>query len=278
MILIADSGSSKTDWVLLTGSVNTSFSSKGYNPHFVDFDFIQKDLLSSLPEQANTEDISNIFFYGAGCVSIESQTKMIDVFQRIFPNSTAIVKSDLLAACRSLYGEEKGIAAILGTGSNCCYFDGNDMQQKNLSLGFLMGDEGSGGNISKRVLTKCLYYEIPEEISSEILGVKKEEHSSFISHLYSQERVNTFLASFLPKIIPFKDHPIIKKCIEDSFQSFFDNHANRYDKTLSISFVGSIAEIFQNEIRLIAEKNDFKVGKIIRKPIDGLLAYHESKL
>lgn len=278
MILIAESGSSKTDWVLLNDSAKIAFSSKGYNPHFVDLKYIQKDLLSSLPNLLKVEDVSKVFFYGAGCVSKESQTKMIAIFQSIFPKSCAFVESDLLAACRALYGEKKGIAAILGTGSNCCYYDGVKMNQERLSLGFLIGDEGSGGNISKKVLKKCLYHEIPEDISSKILGVKKDEYSSFISHLYTKDRVNSFLASFIPKIIPLKDHPTIKGCIEDSFQSFFNNHMSQYDNSIPISFVGSIADIFQDEINFIADKNGFKIGKIVRKPIADLVAFHENLL
>ncbi len=274
MILIADSGSSKTDWAAIHNNKQITFSSKGYNPHFVGAEFVTEDLNNSLPIDIHTEFVQQVFFYGAGCVSRESQEKLISIFKGVFKNADVSVRSDLLAACRALYGDEQGIAAILGTGSNCCFYNVESMTQKNLSLGFLMGDEGSGGNIAKRVLTKCLYHDLPDDISKDILGVNKEEYSSFITHLYHQSPVNTFIASFFPKVLNHKDNLQVKECIMDSLQSFFDNHANRYERAYPISFVGTIAEIFSEELKVLASKNGFQVGKIIRKPIDGLVQYH----
>jgi N-acetylglucosamine kinase-like BadF-type ATPase len=274
MILIADSGSTNSDWVLVNHKTHIPFYSKGYNPFYVDASFIQNDLTSNLPKEVNQNEVAEVHFYGAGCSSPAMNSIIEKALQVIFPQAKINVEHDLLASARALFNDESGVAAILGTGSNCAYYDGSVCHQITPSLGFLLGDEGAGSNIAKRVITKALYKQLPEVIISEILTEFNGDQSAFVKNLYEQKQVNTYVASFMKVIVKYREDEEIKEIVRASFTEFFENHVSNYKQTNQVGFVGSIAQIFKPELEGIAEKFQFSVGKTIQKPIDELVKYH----
>lgn len=273
MILIADSGSTKTDWIIIGESQEVSFKSAGYNPQVVNQEFVKSDLSSSFPALFNRDEIHKIYFYGAGCSSESSKIKMKRILASFFTKGEIEVQSDLLAACRSLLGDGKGIVGILGTGSNACYYNGESIVQKSTNLGYLMGDEGSGNEISRRIIKLCLYNKLDKAISSKIIPNDISENE-FVSSIYSQDRVNQYLASFMPKIYPFKDNSMIKSEIENSFRAYFENHISIYTETSDIYLTGSISALFRAELEDISMSFNKNLKKVIKSPIEGLKEYH----
>jgi glucosamine kinase len=220
MILIADSGSTNSDWVLIDNGIQVPFHSKGYNPFYVDASFIQDDLESNLPKEVNKQEVNEVHFYGAGCSSPTMNSIIEKALQEIFPQAEINVEHDLLASARALFNDESGVAAILGTGSNCTFYDGTKCHQITPSLGFLLGDEGAGSNIAKRVIIQALYKQLPEIIITEILSEFNGDSSAFVKNLYEQKQVNTYVASFMKVIVKYRDLEEVKSIVKASFTDF----------------------------------------------------------
>lgn len=273
MILIAESGSTKTDWIFIEGSNEISFKSQGYNPQIIDIDFLKQDLKSNIPGLINPVEISQLFFYGAGCSSESSKVKMRNMLLDYFPNATIDVQSDLLAACRALLGNKKGIIGILGTGSNSCYYDGENIIQKSTNLGYLMGDEGSGNEIAQRVIKLCLYNKLDKEISNQIIP-KNLSGNEFVGFIYSQDRINRYLASFMPKIYSFRNNPLIHSAIQGSLKSYIENHISIYTESSEVYLTGSIASLFEDELRSIMLEFDKVLVTVLKSPVDALKDFH----
>ena len=270
MIAIAESGSSKTDWLIIKDNQEITFQSKGYNPQFIDSAFIQNDLQALFSEGS---EVQHLFFYGAGCASSSSQEKMKSMLAEIFPSAEIEIESDLLAACRAMLGHSAGIVGILGTGSNCCYYNGKSIIQKTTNLGFLMGDEGSGNNIAKRVLRRCLYNDISEDIQIDILG-DSTNRNEFVTKIYNQDRINTYLATFMKKIYPHRNNTEIATEIKASFSEFFKHHVAKYIESNQLYLVGSISALFEDQIRAISVDYNKTLVSVSKSPINGLKEYH----
>ena len=270
MIAIAESVSSKTDWLIIKDDQEITFQSKGYNPQFIDSNFIQNDLHSHFPESSAIEQV---FFYGAGCASASSQDKMKNMLAEIFTSAEIEVESDLLAACRAMLGHSAGIVGILGTGSNCCYYDGKTISQKTTNLGFLMGDEGSGNNIAKRVLRKCLYNDISEHIQNDILG-EASNRNEFVTKIYNQDRINTYLASFMKKIYPHRNDAEVAIEVKASFSAFFKHHVAKYTESDKLYLVGSISTLIEDQLRDLSVDYNKTLVSVSKSPINGLKRHH----
>lgn len=283
MILIADSGSTKTDWRLIDHQKNIHQAySQGINPYFVSIQEITKiletELIPSLPNNIKNENIE-IYFYGAGCSSTEMCNGVKMAIQAVFKNAQIIVEHDLLAAARALCGYNEGIAAILGTGSNSCYYDGKVIIQNRPSLGFILGDEGSGAFLGKKLICDFLNEEMPIEIAEKIKEHYKITKDDVLENVYKKPFPSRYLASFSKFIYQNLKHEYCHQLVVDSFRLFFDRHICKYPRKgqLPLGIVGSVGFYFSNIISQIADEKGIPLGKILESPIEGLIHYHLEK-
>ena len=277
MILIADSGSTKTDWRLNDDKKQVhQFRTSGLNPYFLSSEEIAGKIQSELILPVSPDDIGEIFFYGAGCSSEEKCNEVERGMHKIFPKSKIVVQHDLLAACHALCGREEGIVAILGTGSNSCLYDGEKIVDQVPSLGFILGDEGSGTHIGKKILQSVYYRECPEHLAkrfNERFHLSKED---VLEAIYKKPLPNQYLASFTQFAFQNRNEPLISKMVYDSFTEFFDRHITKYNdyRKMKIHCTGSVGYNFADVLRRVAVEKGMQVGKITESPIAGLMLYH----
>jgi len=277
MILLADSGSTKTDWRLILDDGEThAFRTRGFNPNYQDSQEISKELRQELMPSLKDHLAENIYFYGAGCSSNEKQSIVRSALQDYFPNSKIEVQSDLIGAARALCGRQQGIACILGTGSGSCSWDGHKITEQIPSLGFILGDEGSGAWLGKKLITAFLRSKLPPKIHNDLKNsfhINKEE---ILNRINMEEIPSRYLAAFAKFYSAHLDDPYIFELAYKSFTDFAENYIIRYQgfRTKPVHFIGSIA--FHNKIILeqVAQNMNFKIEKIISNPIDGLIQYH----
>lgn len=276
MILLADSGSTKTSWCLTnSGNADFHFSTKGYNPYYLDSDYISESVKESLPKEINADLITEVNFYGAGCSSEKSHI-VESALKNTFVNAIVNVEIDLLAAARSVLGRNEGFVGILGTGTNSCLYDGNRITDIVDSLGFMMGDEGSGAYLGKKLLIAYSRGFLPADLTSSFFNIYKLTADDILNEVYASKMPNTFCASFCIFINGHISHPFIIDLIKSSFRDFFKNIVLHYPNYQNFSFncVGSIAYNFLSILKDVASEFNMKIGKIIRNPIEGLIHYH----
>lgn len=276
MILIADSGSTKTDWRLL-GSDNkiTSFQTIGFNPYHISEEAILKELNNS-GLIAIKDTVRELVFYGSGCSSPNKSKDIKTALQHFFTHTKITVYHDLLAAARALCGHEKGMVAILGTGSNTCLFDGKEIVKNVSALGYILGDEGSGAYIGKTFIQALLNNELIESIEKKFSQQYQLELPDILDAVYKKPLPNRFLAQFTKFVYEHKNVPEFAQIIDDCFVSFFEKHICKYDnyQQYPLNIVGSIGSVFKPEIEKVAARYSVKLGKVIQTPIDELVKYH----
>ncbi|MDD6052236.1 MAG: hypothetical protein PUB91_00290 [Bacteroidales bacterium] len=278
MILAADSGSTKTDWALLSaGKEPVFFKSAGLNPNFADMATAPGEILSALPAGICPEDVSGICFYGAGVNSVTAG-KMERMLRETFPSAGAIsVESDMLGAARALLGNEKGFVAILGTGSNSCLYDGEGICRNVPSLGFVLGDEGSGGAIGRMLLRDCLRGTMPEAFGSGFRDMLGMDAAGVIDRIYTRPRPNAFCASLARYALDRKDtDPYAAALVGGALRSFFSSVVSLYDGLDGLAFnaVGTVSRLCEKELMSLATEWGMKPGKVLGSPIEGLAAFH----
>ncbi len=277
MIFIVESGSTKSDWVLLDDKNNQTFySTMGFNPYFHSSEFIEEELRKNADIIGVSNEITRIYFYGAGCSSAELNKVVFDGLKKIFPLAEILVDHDLLACAYATYSGSPEISCIIGTGSNSCYFDGKEVSEVIPALGYILGDEGSGSYFGKKLLAAYLYYQLSPELAldlEETYGVTK---SNIISRVYQEPNANVYIASFMPFISKHADHPIFQKMVEAGLKHFMEVHVCCYPnyKEVEVNFVGSIAGIFRTELQLAADSLSIRIGHVIKSPVNGLVDYH----
>ncbi|MCX6230789.1 MAG: hypothetical protein NTZ33_04525 [Bacteroidetes bacterium] len=279
MILIADSGSTKTDWTLIIPEhENRSFQTIGMNPYFIDKEGIEKELEKNLLPFVNQQLITKVFFYGSGCSSIQKKDVIREPLEGFFRMAEVEVEHDLLAAARALCGKEAGIACILGTGSNSCLYDGNDILENVPSVGYLIGDEGAGVYIGKMFISAYLRDELPPDLKQAFESASPMRFENILDAIYKQAFPNRFLASFSTFIATQITHPYIYQLIFDSFNKFFLYQVSHYTgyKTQPLSCTGSVAYIYKDIFIKVAENWGVKVDKILKTPMEGLISYHKN--
>lgn len=280
MILIADSGSTKTDWRLWNPDNNEVFaySSAGLNPYFVNSKEIASVLNSTIPSHY-IDSISHIYFYGSGCGS-ENSKKTVEIgIKTIYKNAHIEVNHDLTGAARALLGKETGLVCILGTGANAGYYNGNRIEEEAVSFGFMLGDEGSGNHLGKLLLKSIFSNKAPQEIRVDFKEQFPElDLSNLLRHLYYLPSPNRFLASFSPFILKHKKNTFIQQIVHNSFNQFIDVFVEDLirKKDDKIVFQGSIAFYFQDEISQIFRTRGLNPVSFIDKPIDQLLKFHQN--
>lgn len=274
MKLIADCGSTKTDWALLrTGASPYFFKTKGYNPNYIGTEEIALDLRASLPKDTDPGEVSAVEFYGAG---INEKTAGIvrSALAQVFSQARNIVtESDLLGAAKALLGNSAGFAAILGTGANTCIYDGKKIQMNIASLGFLLGDEGSGAYIGKMLLRDYLRGNMPAEILSELRDKLQMTNTELVTKIYSEPKPNSFCAGFCDYIAENTEkHPYCNELVRIAFRDFFRNMVSLYPhyQDYPLNCVGSVACGFREILGQIASEFGMSTGKILRSPIFGL--------
>jgi glucosamine kinase len=276
MILIADSGSTKTDWVLLNDKEQRAYKTVGYNPYFTNSENIYQSVTESISSYFDPSVVKSVFFYGAGCSEDDKVAIVNKALTRCFVNADVQVGHDMLAAARALLGNTPGFAAIIGTGSNTCTYDGR-MVSKNIdSLGYLLGDEGSGSYIGKKIVKDFMRGYLPEELNLDFKNTFNLTNSEIFNTLYNKPLPNRFLASFCKFADVHKEHPHIKKIVKDSFDDFFNNLVTRYPGYEKYSFncIGSVGYIFRDILTEVAASHGMNTGKIIHTPIEDLVNYH----
>ncbi len=276
--LIADAGATKIDWYLLAPmqSPGLRFQTSGMNAMMVGEDRILKEFKAVAEELGAGRAPKEIFYYGAGVATPSAREKISRVFLKVWPDAKVEVASDLLAAAHSLFGKEKGIACILGTGSNAGYYDGEKLESKIPSLGYILGDDGSGTALGIRLIREIFKGEMDEELKRYFINDCGLNLPYVLEGVYRKEGANKFIASFVPFIRNKIDHPFIKNMVMDEFRKFFRLNIAPYDnsKSLPVAFTGSIAFHFAPLLREAAEAEGFKVGKISDAPMEGLVEYH----
>ncbi|MBT1698682.1 N-acetylglucosamine kinase [Fulvivirgaceae bacterium PWU4] len=279
MILIADSGGSKTDWRLIQkdGSIGQA-SAPGFNPYYQPIEDLKKNVQEILLPKINADPVQKIFFYGAGVSSVKNQLTIKSAFLEFFPEAQIEIGWDLLAAARALCGHEPGIACIMGTGSNSCLYDGEKIIGNVANLGWILADEGSGANIGRKFLVDYLRKVMPEKLADQFHVRFPLSREEFLEKVYQQEKPSAFLASFAKFIFQHLDDPYCYKLIYDSFAEFYENNVMKYDnyQNLKVHFTGSIAFYFSDILRQVANDKGITVKNILEGPIAGLTLFHQS--
>ena len=276
MILIADSGSTKTDWRIIDakGSIHQA-KTVGLNPYHQSSDDIAGILSESLLPQL-TVPIEQVFFYGAGCANEVISQTVIESLQRVLPSAEVQVHSDLLAAARALCGHEPGIACILGTGANSCLYDGETIIDNVPPLGYILGDEGSGTYLGKALLNRYLKRDMPEPLRSQFAKRYSVTTDSVLDQVYRQPQPNRYLASFAKFAFHHLTHPYIARMVYQGFQQFLEKNVRPYEgyEQQKIHFTGSIAFYYSNVLRQVANDEGLVIQNIVESPIAGLTLYH----
>jgi len=276
MILIADSGSTKTDWTIIKGKkVIDKFTTMGFNPFFHSSQEIIEGLKKLDVVIKIKEEVAKIYYLGAGCSTAGNIKIVANGLSQVFENADLSIEHDLKGAAYATYNGKPAITGILGTGSNACYFDGKNVFEKTPSLGFIMGDEGGGGYFGKKLVIAHCYGWLPKEISQDFEEIYKLSIPELIRKVNSEPHANVFLASFMPFISKYKNHPYLHKMLVAGMTEYFENHILPFEesKNVEIHFVGSVAHHFSDSIHEAAEKLNLKIGQIIQKPSEGLVQY-----
>ena len=278
MQLIADSGSTKVSWRAIydDGSVK-AVETVGINPVFMEDEAIESILKDSLVPEIGTK-VDQIFFYGAGMVGGEISAKLERCFGKVFPGSTCEAASDVLAAARALCGHKPGIACILGTGSNSCFYDGEGISENVRAGGFILGDEASGAYLGKRLISDFIKGLLPPPIENAFTKRYGLDYMAIVQKVYREPMPSRFLASFSPFIAEFKNHPHMANLLKSSFEEFLRRNIIHYDyKKYPVNFVGSIAYYYKDILEKAVNAAGMRMGIILKGPIDGLVEYHKNK-
>ncbi len=283
MILIADSGSTKTTWVLLDkGKQIAESHTQGFSPSFQNTETMAGIMTAELGKEILQEQKSNsleIFYYGTGCSTAEKKQAVSDALASIFSAARITVNHDLLASALALCGKQAGIACILGTGSNSCYFDGQEIKENVLSLGYFFGDHGSGAHLGKVLLQNYLEDNLPRDLQNEFSG-KPEFDKEYIMHnVYRKPMPQRFLAAYTKIMGNHIQHAFIKDSVKQCFAEFFIHQVEKYrlHKTVKIHFVGSVAFYFKAQLHEVMNERSLHPGIILQSPMEGLVKYHTEK-
>lgn len=278
-ILIADSGATKTDWCLTSdGKIIQRFESKGISPVFQTQEEIAEEIKLHVYPVFKKSEIGAVYFYGTGCIPEKIQS-VKNAISQSFPVERIQVYSDLIAAAHSLCGHESGIACILGTGSNSCEWNGNDIAKQISPLGFILGDEGSGAHLGKLLVSDTLKNQISEELKESLLEKYDLSQAIIIDRVYRQPFPSRFLASLAPFLLENIKETSIHNIVAKSFSDFFERNVAQYNyRENKVNFVGSIAWHFADILRNVASKRGIEIGKIEKSPMPGLVEYYATPI
>jgi N-acetylglucosamine kinase-like BadF-type ATPase len=274
--LIADSGATKCEWCLLQDGKKKTILTQGISPYFLNSQqiiaLLQKELLPKLKDAKVTE----LYFYGTG-LSNPNNSKIIKLsLKKLFTSAKVEVNTDLLAAARALCGNKKGIACILGTGSNCCYYNGKKIVKNSPGLGYILGDEGSGAYLGKKVIQHYLYQTFDEDLMLRFDAKFTTNNVEILEKVYKEPLANRYLASFAIFLAENRQHDIIENIIKKGLNDFFFTHIFKFKERLilPINFIGSVAFGFNDILQELSSAYELKLGNVLKKPMYGLVKYH----
>ncbi|MDD2986201.1 BadF/BadG/BcrA/BcrD ATPase family protein [Flavobacterium sp.] len=279
MKLLVDGGSTKADWIAIDDNGKVLFTTQtlGLNPEVLDKEDVIARLEDKFDISHNRDKVKNLFFYGAGCGTDRMKDYLAEIFQNYFPNAIVAVYEDTYAAVYATTPkDEQAIVCILGTGSNCSFFDGQVLHQKVQSLGYIVMDDGSGNHFGRLLIRGYFFNKMPKELAAELQEEYNLDADYVKANLYKEANPNAYLATFAKFIIKHKEHPYCKKIIYKELKKFVKNYIMQYEnyQSVPVHFVGSIAFYLKEELEEILSKYDIKIGNVLRRPIDGLIAYH----
>lgn len=277
MILVADSGSTKTDWRVIKGETELmACTTIGFNPYFIDVTTILKELSAS-ELAANKEEIEQLFFYGAGCSSPEKQQFLVETFRQFFINANITVAHDLLAAARAVCKNKPGLVAILGTGANTCLYNGTHITHNISALGYILGDEGGGVYLGKLFIKKLLHGHLSNKVSEDFKHTFPTLNlNTILDKVYKQALPNRFLAGFTKFILKHENEAEVYTIIQQNFHEFFKQYIVFYPNYQQhpLNIVGSIGFHFHKHIALVAKDYSVSLGRVVQLPIDELVDFH----
>ena len=274
--LIADSGSTKCEWCLLNNGKKKRIVTQGISPYFLDASQIEKVLREELLPHLKKVVIEEVYYYGTGRGGGDEVALRKKGCREVVTEAKICAEIGLLAAAHALCGHEKGIACILGTGSNSCYYNGRKIVKNSPGLGYVLGDEGSGAYMGKKVVQHFLYNTFDDDLRARFTAKFQTNATEILNNVYKRPQPNRYLASFAIFLAENRGHYMVENIIEDSLNDFFFNHLYKYREswTLPISFVGSIAFGFKDVLKELCTTYELELGTVLKAPMDGLIKYH----
>lgn len=279
MILVVDSGSTKTDWFAVDANGNILFSTQtlGLNPQVLSSDILRERIINNYDLYQNREQVTHLYFYGAGCGVESPQIRIRKVFDEIFTEAEIVIKEDTYAAVYAASKpNEKSIVCILGTGSNCTYFDGKEIEQRVSSLGYVLMDEASGNFYGKQLIRSYYFNSMPKELAKEFEKEYDLTPDAIKENIYRRENPNAYLASFSKFLIQHKDDPTFQKIIENGLERFINHQILQFKnaREIPIHFIGSISFFLKEETERALKAKGLTMGRIVKRPIEELVKYH----
>ena len=275
--LIAESGATKAEWCLVVNGKKKSVITQGISPYFFTeqkiVDLLQKDVL---PHFAKSTRITEIYYYGTGMRNPDNVSMVRDSLQQVFDKASIEINDDMLAAARALNGKNRGLACNLGTGSFCCYYNGKKIARQTPGIGYILGDEGSGAYLGKKVIQYYLYNTFDEELRYKFDSKYSTTPVEVLENVYRKPLANRYLASYALFLSENRGHYMIENIIEDGLNDFFFHHVCKYREAwkMPVSFVGSVAFGFKDVLKDLCSSYEFELGKILKSPMAGLVEYH----
>jgi N-acetylglucosamine kinase-like BadF-type ATPase len=275
-ILIADSGATKAEWCVIKNGRKKTVFTQGISPYFLNSSEVQAIITNDLLPAIRRYDISHIYYYGTGCIDPANAKMIAGALKKVFPKTKVAVDHDLSGAAKALCGHSKGIACILGTGSNSCYFDGKKIIKNSPGIGYVLGDEGSGAYLGKKAIQYYLYDMFDEELRYRFDDKYHTSSVAILEQVYRKPLANRYLAGFTLFLAENRGHYMVENIIEDGLNDFFFTHLCKYSQSwkMPIHFVGGVAWGFRDVIKELSDSYEFELGKILKNPMEGLIDYH----
>jgi glucosamine kinase len=276
--IIADSGATKCQWTLVLGSQKKTVNTIGISPYFLSTDEIVATIGKGFNKKVDTAIIDAVYFYGTGLSNPVNVIAIKKALKTVFPNAILDIQTDLVAVARATCKHDKGVACILGTGSNTGYYNGKKIAKNSPGLGYVLGDEGSGAYLGKKVLQYYLYKTFDEELMHSFESKYQINKDQILDAIYKQPLPNRYMASFAQFLSEHRGHYMIENIIEDGINDFFFAHLNKLNESwlYPIHFAGSVAYVFRDVIKQLATAYELEIGSIVKSPMDGLIAYHKT--
>ncbi|MDP9230800.1 MAG: N-acetylglucosamine kinase [Bacteroidota bacterium] len=274
--LIADSGATKAEWCLINNGRRKTIFTQGISPYFLVGSQIEELLLKELKPEIKKVLVDEVHYYGTGCANPTNARSVKKALQQVFKSASINVNHDLMGAARAVCGNKKGIACILGTGSNSCYYNGKRILKNSPGIGYVLGDEGSGAYLGKKVIQYYLYKTFDEDLIARFDVKYTTNAVEILENVYQKPLPNRYMAGFTMFLSENRGHYMIENIIKDGLNDFFFNHLCKYPETrrMPVSFVGSVADGFKDVLQDLCNTYQFEVGKIIKNPMEGLVEYH----
>jgi N-acetylglucosamine kinase-like BadF-type ATPase len=277
--IIADSGATKCEWTLVLGNQKKTIKTIGISPYFLTTSQIVDTITKGFHKKIDTTKIDAVYFYGTGLSNPLNVASIKNALKKVFPKAMLDIQTDLVAVARATCQNNKGVACILGTGSNTGFYNGKKIIKNSPGLGYVLGDEGSGAYLGKKVLQYYLYKTFDEELMHSFESKYQINKDQILDAIYKQPLPNRYMASFAKFLADHRGHYMIENIIEDGINDFFFAHLNKLNESWlhPIHFAGTIAYVFRDVIKQLAAANELEIGSIVKSPMEGLIAFHKKE-